>query len=298
MNYAISNFQISRSTIPFQMKASHQAILADLHEQIKHIKNEIEDPLLLAEAAVQIIDNVIVKINESFSTYEFPSQEEEIHFFKVQRPELLSLLFFYNCVYKFESSKPFTCKRDIKQYLLDHRGVLKCFTTENREFYKYHNSGNTCFDRIYFIRGKHDIKQCIDSMSFIVDDRFCTNHCYLTAKILANKLFGAYLEKCFLELKNSPNLVLDSKTKCIKANWTGTKASLIELAYALQEEGAINGGNIEVKEMIELFESVFDISLGQYSSTFIELGQRKNGKTKFLDSLKEKLLQRMDKEVA
>jgi len=279
------------------MKATHQVILADLHEQIKRIKNEIEDPVLLAEAAVQIIDAVIIKVNESFSTHDFPSQEDEIHFFKVQRPELLSLLFFYNCVYKFESSKPFTCKRDIKQYLLDHRGVLKCFTSENREFYKYHNSGNTCFDRIYFIRGKHDIKQCIDSFSFIVDDRFCTNHCYLTAKILANKLFSTYLENCLLELKISPTIVLGSKSKSKKTTWTGSKAGLIELAYALKEEGSINGGNMEVKEIIEMFETLFDISLGQHGATFIELQQRKNGKTKYLDSLKEKLLLKMEKEV-
>ncbi len=280
------------------MKATHQTLLADLQEQIKQIKNKIEDPFLIAEAAVQIIDNVIVKANESFSTFEFPSQEEEIHFFKVLRPELLSLLFFYNCVYKFESFKPFTCKRDIKKYLLDHRGVLKSFTAENREFYKYHNSGNTCFDRIYFIRGKHDIKQFIDSMSFVVDNRFCTNHCYLTAKILANKLFSVYLENCFLELKNSPLIVQGTKSRSIKTTWTGSKVALIELAYAIHEDCAVNNGNIEVKEIIALLETVFDISLGYHSATFLELRQRKNGKTKYLDNLKEKLLRRMEKEKA
>ena len=134
------------------MKATHQIILADLHEQIEQIKNQIKDPALLAEAVVQIIDSVILKVNESFSSFEFSSQEGEIQFFKVERPELLSLLFFYNCVYKFESSNLDNCKRDIKKYLLDHRIVLKCFSDQNREFYKYHNSGNTCFDKIYFVR--------------------------------------------------------------------------------------------------------------------------------------------------
>jgi len=182
--------------------------------------------------------------------------------------------------------------------LLDHREVLKSFTKENKEFYTYHNSGNTCFDKIYFIRGKHDIKQRIDSISFIVDDRFCTNHCYLTAKILANKLFSVYLENCFLKLKNSPLTVQGSKSKSIKATWTGSKVALIELAYALHEDCVVNDGNIEVKEMIAFLETVFDISLGYHSATFLELRQRKNGKTKYLDNLKEKLLRRMEKEEA
>jgi hypothetical protein len=278
------------------MKTKHLAILDELHVKLEQLKETIKDASLLAEAAVKLIDTVIVEVNELFMEYEFPTIEDEIHFFKIARPQFLSLLFFYNCVYKFEASKPEFGKREIKKYLLEHRLIVKCYSVENKEFYKYHKSGNTCFDQIYFVRSKHDIKKCVNSFLFIIDDRFCTNHCYLSAKILANKLFSDYLENCFLELKNSPTIVLGAKSKTTKANWTGSKVALIELTYALHEDCVVNNGNIEVKEIIACLETAFNISLAYHNATFLELRQRKNGKTKYLDNLKEKLLRRMEKE--
>ena len=200
-------------------------------------------------------------------------------------------------MYKLESFKPKNSKRELKKYLLDHRVVLNCFFHEHQEFYKYHNSGNTCFDQVYFLRGKQDVKKYINSFYFIVDERFCTNHCYLTAKILANQLFSAYLESSLSELKTSPFISQFPKSQDVKLTWSKSKVALIELAYALHEDCAVNDGKIELKEMIELLESVFNTSLGQYSATFLELRLRKNGKTKYLDNLKEKLLQRMDKTI-
>ena len=185
------------------MKTKHLAILADLLLRVETLKATIKDPSELAAAAFHLIDEVIIEVNELFSEYQFPTQEDEIHFFKIVRPQFLSLLFFYNCVYKFESSKPFNCKREIKKYLLEHRIIINSFSTENKEFYKYHKSGNTCFDQIYFVRSKHDIKKCINNVLFILDDRFCTNHCYLTGKLLANELFSDYLETNLLILNPS-----------------------------------------------------------------------------------------------
>ena len=278
------------------MKKKHLSILADLLEQIEKLKATIKDPSKLAAAAFYLIDEVIIKVNKLYCEHEFPSQEDEIHFFKIARPQFLALLFFYNCVYKFESYKPYNCKSDLKKYLIKHRVIIKCFSNENREFYKYHNSGNTCFDQIYFVRSKHDIKKCINSALFIADDRFCTNHCYLTGKLLANELFSAYIETRLQNLKNKPMVIEAPKYPNIKPKWTAHKVCLVELAYALYEDGAVNNGDFEVKEIIGLLETAFNISLEYYSTTFLELRQRKNGKTNYLDNLKEKLLSRMEKE--
>ena len=107
-----------------------------------------------------------------------------------------------------------------------------------------------------------------------------------------------YLENSLLELKNNHIIFASPKAKNLKTTWTGSKVALIELAYALHEDNVVNEGKIEVKQIIEFLESVFNISLGQYSATFLELSSRKNGKTKYLDNLKEKLLQRMEKAVS
>jgi hypothetical protein len=76
--------------------------------------------------------------------------------------------------------------------------------------------------------------------------------------------------------------------------WTGSKVALIELLYALHTEGVFNHGNADLKEVANIFEAAFNVDLGQYHRTFLEIRARKSERAKFLSSLKEKLLVRME----
>ena len=49
-----------------------------------------------------------------------------------------------------------------------------------------------------------------------------------------------------------------------------------------------------LKNIAEYFEDIFDIDLGQYRRTFLEIRVRKSERTKFINSLKENLTKRMD----
>ena len=275
------------------MRTSHQTILSNVKEQLEKQRTKIKDPALFAEAATQLIKAAIQEINVLIIIEGFPSIEDEIHFFKVERPQILYLFFYYNCVYKLETFKPKHGKKEIKEYLMNKKVVLKLFSDDNHEFYKYYQSGSTRFDSIYFVRGKFDIKTSMTSMYLMVDDRFCTYHCYLTAKILANQMFSEYIDTRLLKLKESSsilhveNLKIPMKETLI---WTGSKTELIELIYALVADKAFNNGDASLKEVVKMFEELFNIDLGQYASTFIDIKKRKTGKTKFLDTLKEKLL--------
>jgi len=68
----------------------------------------------------------------------------------------------------------------------------------------------------------------------------------------------------------------------------------VELIYALHSNRSINNGKIDIKELIELFEKLFNINLEEYSRTFIDIRMRKTGRTKFLDNLKQSLLKKME----
>jgi len=70
--------------------------------------------------------------------------------------------------------------------------------------------------------------------------------------------------------------------------------ALIELIYALHTEGVFNNGTSELKEVTSFFESTFNVDLGQFNRTFLEIRSRKCERTKFLNTLKEKLILRMD----
>lgn len=81
----------------------------------------------------------------------------------------------------------------------------------------------------------------------------------------------------------------------MKQNWTGSKVALVELLYALHTEGVFNNGTSDLKDIAEYFENIFNIDLGQYHRAFLEIRMRKSDQTKFLNSLKETLIKRMEK---
>ena len=69
---------------------------------------------------------------------------------------------------------------------------------------------------------------------------------------------------------------------------------IIELIYALHTEGIFNHGVADIREIVQSFSKAFDIEIGQYHRTFNEITNRKAERTKFLSSLKDSLINRMD----
>ncbi len=166
---------------------------------------------------------------------------------------------------------------------------LKKFFDNNIDFYKYYRSNNSFLDENFFMRGKHDIRLWLDTYYFEADHRFCTSHDYKVAKILANDLIQAYLED---QLNNNHKKTFNNSS----LNWTGGKTVLTELIYALHSQGIFNNGNADIKPIVKVFESTFNIDLGDFYHTFMELKSRKMNRTKFLDTLKESLIKKMDEQ--
>lgn len=63
----------------------------------------------------------------------------------------------------------------------------------------------------------------------------------------------------------------------------------------MHTEGVFNNGTSDLKDIAEYFENIFNIDLGQYHRAFLEIRMRKSDQTKFLNSLKETLIKRMEK---
>jgi RteC protein len=181
----------------------------------------------------------------------------------------------------------------LKKYLINELNRLKNYFDENLDFYKYYRTGSIYLDHKYFVRGKQDIQLTINSNYFETDDRFSTTHDSIVSKILANDQLQVYLEDelLFLERKEPRNKTQDApKTKL---SWQESKTSMIELIYALQSHGAF-GNQTDIKEIAAYFEYAFNIDLGDYYRTYLEIRIRKTGRTKFLSLLQETLVKRMD----
>ena len=111
---------------------------------------------------------------------------------------------------------------------------------------------------------------------------------------LANELLEIYLTNRLheLERRERRKRVKNGFTGKV-LRWTGTKRALVELIYALDSCGCLNKGTVDIKEIVAYFEYVFDIDLGDFYHTYMELKAKTKDRTGFLSTLKDRLLMRM-----
>lgn len=267
-----------------------QTIISELDDRINELTYEPSNSLVSYENAIGLVLQKLEEIKKYIKKNGFKDDEEEILFFKQLKPQLVSKLIYFNSIYKIETKRPRGGDKTIKKYLNVELSKIKRYFDANLEFYKYYRTNSTHLDNKFFLRGKHDIKLSLDTYYFEADHNFTTSHDYKVAKIIANDLIQVYLED---QLNNNNHRKL---LEIPPLNWTGSKTSLIELIYSLHSQGSIDNGNTDIKIIAKTFENMFNIDLGDFYHSYLELKGRKINRTKFLDSLRDALIKRMDEQ--
>ena len=84
------------------------------------------------------------------------------------------------------------------------------------------------------------------------------------------------------------------RQKSTKLKWTGSIADFVELGYALEAVGYVNGGKATLKEIFDVLGKTFDADVKDHSRTFRDVKIRvKNDGTYLLDDLKHALQQKI-----
>ena len=265
-------------------------LINELDDRINELTYEPNNSLVAYENAIVLVLQKLEEIKKYIKRNGFKDDDEEILFFKQLKPQLVSKLIYFNAIYKIETKRPRGGDKTIKKYLNVELSKIKRYFDANLEFYKYYRTNSTHLDNKFFLRGKHDIKLSLDTYYFEADHNFTTSHDYKVAKIIANDLIQVYLED---QLSNNNQRKL---LETPPLNWTGSKTSLIELIYSLHSQGSIDNGNADIKIIAKTFENIFNIDLGDFYHSYLELKGRKINRTKFLDSLRDALIKRMDEQ--
>tara|TARA_R110002124_G_scaffold170518_5_gene338000 strand:+ start:14762 stop:15634 length:873 start_codon:yes stop_codon:yes gene_type:complete len=269
-------------------------LLTNLNDQLSFLDLEIDNESTRCEHAIEVILKTLETLNGIINKTKFKTNSEEIRFFKEIKPQFTSKLIFYNTLYKIVMKRPNGGTRIVKKYYNNELIKLKAFFDNELEFYKYFRSGSIYLDHKYFLRSKFDIKMSLDSYYFETDRNFATSHDFKVAKILANDLIQLHLENQLIMIDNKDSGEKSQHKPNLKMIWTSPKVSLIELLYALHTEGVFNNGAADLKDIASYLEYIFDVNLGQYHRTFLEIRVRKSDRTKFLTSIKENLIVRMN----
>ena len=272
------------------MTGFYTKIMEELEEEIKELTYEQGNVLASSEKAVELILHKTSELKEYVLKTGFKNVQEEIHFFKYQKPAIIAKLIYHNAIYKIEARKPYGAK-PIRKYLNKELKKLKRFFDNNLDFYKYYRSNNSFLDENFFVRGKHDIKLWLDTYYFQSDQTFSTSHDYKVAKIIANDLIQVYIEGQLYSKTQDSN---SASTE--KLNWTGSKVAMIELIYALHYQGVFDNGNSDIRMIAKYFENAFSVDLGDFYHTYLEIKNRKINRTKFIDTLRDGLIKKMDEQ--
>ncbi|KKN82529.1 RteC domain-containing protein [Maribacter litoralis] len=273
----------------------YQQLLTEFETQLDKLENGEGDILFKAETGIVLVEKYIKKLQKEIVKKTFTSQTEEIYFFKHIKPQIFSKLIYYGKLFNIESKRPRVSNMAQVKYLKHQIDKLQIFFNDNLEFYNYYRRGAMSLDEHYFIRGNRDLRLPLESFHFLIDDQFSTCQDGTVANIMAYDMLIVYLKREVDTLDKiieiPENIPMQKPSKLF---WTGSKTELIELLYALHASSAINSGTVDIKELASHFEHFYNVDLGNYYHTFIEIRSRKTSRTKFLERLIEMLNQRMN----
>jgi hypothetical protein len=276
-------------------------------EQYLNLKKLLDEQLLLitkeniplskkAKHSIPLCIKTINELKRIVNEDGFISRQEEIRFFKEFKPSIAAKLIYYIQVFNIESKKPVGTTKQLKKYFGTFLKDINDFKANNLNFYKYYKSDSCHHDEQFFVRNEFNLHLVLEPSTFNYDVSFNTSHDHKVAQIIANDLLTNYLYNELNKLEVNLFSQTEENAPVNKAlKWTDNKNALIELIYALHAAGSFNNGKADVKEIARCIEAHFNIELGDLYRNFHELRYRKTNRTKYIDTLKDNLIKKMDK---
>lgn len=133
------------------MKQFYNEKISELEIAIDEVEIETDCSLARLETVIHLVLKCLSELKEYVLKRGFKNTNEEIRFFKYQKPVIVAKLIYYNTIYKIETKKPYGTK-PIRKYLNKELKKLKRFFDNNLDFYKYYRSNNSFLDDKYFLR--------------------------------------------------------------------------------------------------------------------------------------------------
>jgi hypothetical protein len=272
------------------MKAFVETLFEEMEESLKQVARETSNELQKAERCSRTVNAALLRLKHFMVGYKFTDLDEEIYFFKEYKPLFFKELIFYSELTYIESKKPIGKKEQMKSYYPHVMNQIQEFFVRNHQLYIYHQLERSDQDKELFLKSSKSVS-LINDYSFDFDPAFSTINSSKLAKIMAYENLTEYIKQRLLNLE----MGLSSNSGETHNNrWTDSKSALIELAYALHSRGSVNHGKSDVKMIITIMESLFNVQVGNFYRTFQSMRGRKKGRTIFLDNLKDSLEKRMD----
>ncbi len=253
----------------------------------------VADPFERMRREVEMVGRALAGIRLEVLENGFATVAEEILFFKEVKPRFHSLLILAKERFEFESHRPFRGAKEMDRYCRLQLDCIGQFFRQHALVYQYYRLQGTDLDGKLFVR-----ENVADDLSFVglpeIYPVFATYGEYLFSKFMALEKLREEILAVMSRPENGIGELLRSR-KGRELRWTGDTVNLIELAYGLFDTRQLNDGQVDLSDIMEVFEQVFQVNLSRYFRRFSEIKRRKTvSKTRYLDSMVEAVNRRID----
>ena len=260
---------------------------------LEQITNSYEDSIVQAHKAIELLDVRIKQLCKWLKKHQFETVQEEIYFFKEQKPKIVAKLIYYKDILAFETSMPSVKKEKIAhcEKALDK---IHQYQNNNKEFYQYYRSKLSFKDEEYYVRSKRDDdNKYKDWYLMNYDKRLCTSHDYKVAILIAHDLLTMYVEDKIehLQLTNNSSHTLKSNLK-----WTASDYDFTEIVYGLHHKSSINNGDATISEIATAIGSAFNkkVDVKKVYRDYNGIKERKSDVTKYITSMAKNLKEQIE----
>jgi len=271
------------------MKTFTERFYSALEHQLAEISLSGEPLIDQYRDSNKVSKKAMNKLKNYISSYAFESKAEEVNFFKEIKPKFYSKYIYFINIHNYLLQQPTGGERIQRDYIEMHLAELKTFFDHNRAFYSYYRSGMNQLDEIYFIRGEFDVHAELED--FEEDEQYSTTHDYKLSKIIANEKFQDYLKLELAKIGHEEIMSIGGRKvfPFDHPKWTASPTDAAELLYGLQTSCAVNNGQIDIKELVGIWEFIFQMKINEPYHKLYDIAKRQTEMFVFFKRMQESL---------
>lgn len=248
-----------------------------------------KNAVLRYDRSVKQVQAGIEGLKEHLRITPFTGMAEEIFYFRELAPRFYSRLFYFMKLQQVESFRLYASAARFREALERELQGIEDFFLRHNDICRYYYQQTYYWDEQLFTR-RGRVNWPTDDISVILDADFCLGS-YWVSWIKANERYRVWLEGELRALSRA-EAVPSAAGKPAGLKWVGSSTDLVELINGMHLAGSF--GEITLKETMEWFEGAFGIDLGHFYATWQEIARRKKSRTKYVDLMRERLMEKME----
>jgi RteC protein len=173
------------------MNCYSMQLYTKMQEELNELEVDCKNEILMVEGCFNIAVFYWNKIKKYAESYFFKHENEEITFFKTIKPLFIAAIEYYTLYYQAILFKPCNEEKELTAYWIQQLKRVEIFYNRHKEFYCYYTSGQTCRDKLYFLKNGNTV-QALHSTQF--NSRATDAHDAIAARILSYQKYRSYVE--------------------------------------------------------------------------------------------------------